>query len=95
MKTVEIGKATGSLAQYAKSVRKGPVIVMRRGRPLAALMPMENTDVETATLSTHPQFLALIERARVRHRDQGGISSSDLRRRLRLKAAPIRRRRKR
>lgn len=95
MKTVEIGKATGSLAQYAKSVRKGPVIVMRRGRPLAALMPMENTDVETATLSTHPQFLALIERARVRHHKQGGVSSRDLRRHLGLKAAPLRRRRKR
>ena len=95
MKTVEIGKATGSLAQYAKSVRKGPVIVMRRGRPLAALMPMENTDVETAMLSTHPQFLALIERSRVRHQQQGGVSSRDLRRRLGLKVLPTRKRRKR
>jgi prevent-host-death family protein len=95
MKTLEIGKATGSLAQYAKLVRNGPVIVTRRGRPLAALMPVENTDVETATLSIHPQFLALIERARVRHQKQGGISSSDLRRHLGLKAAPLRRRRKR
>jgi prevent-host-death family protein len=95
MKTLEIGKATGSLAQYAKSVGKGPVIVTRGGRPLAALMPIENTDVETATLSTHPQFLALIERARVRHQKQGGISSRDLRRHLGLKAAPLRRRRKR
>lgn len=94
MKTLEIGKATGSLAQYAKAVRKGPVIVTRRGRPLAALMPIENTDVETATLSTHPQFLALIERARVRYQKQGGISSSALRRRLDLKPAPSRRRRK-
>ncbi len=94
MKTLEIGKATGSLAKYAKSVGKGPVIVTRGGRPLAALMPIENTDVETATLSTHPQFLALIERARVRHHKQGGVSSSDLRRRLGLKPAPSRRRRK-
>jgi hypothetical protein len=32
MKTLEIGKATGSLAQYAKSVGKGPVIVTRGGK---------------------------------------------------------------
>ena len=93
MKTLEIEKATGSLAQYAKSVRKEPVIVTRRGRPFAALMPVENTDVETATLSTHPKFLALIERAR--HQKQGGISNRDLRRRLGLKPAPSRRRSKR
>jgi antitoxin (DNA-binding transcriptional repressor) of toxin-antitoxin stability system len=95
MKTLEIEKATGSLAQYAKSVHKEPVIVTRLGRPFAALMPVENTDVETATLSTHPKFLALIERARVRHQKQGGISSRDLRRRLGLKPAPSRRRSKR
>ena len=95
MKAVEIGKATGTLAQYAKTVRKQPVIVTRRGRPLAALVPIENTDVETAKLSTHPKFLALIERARVRHQREGGISSHELRQQLGLKArSPRRRRRK-
>lgn len=94
MKAVEIGKAIGTLAQYAKSVRKQPVIVTRHGKPLAALMPIENADVETATLSTHPKFLALIERARVRHQREGGLSSREVRRQLGLRAAPTRKRRK-
>lgn len=49
---------------------------------VAALVPIENTDLETATLSTHPRFLALIERSRSRQKAEGGISSAEMRRRL-------------
>ena len=94
MKTLEIGKATGSLAHYARSVRKEPVIVTRRGKPLAALMPVANTDSETASLSTNPQFLALIERSRARHQKRGGMTSTELRLRLGLRGRLSSRRRK-
>jgi len=46
--------------------------------------PIENADVETVTLSTHPGFLALIERSRIRQNAEGGISSDEMRRRLGL-----------
>jgi antitoxin (DNA-binding transcriptional repressor) of toxin-antitoxin stability system len=52
------------------------------GRPVAALVAIENTDAETASLSTNPQFLALIERSR--RRVEGGVSSAEMRRRLGL-----------
>jgi len=45
-------------------------------------------DLETVTLSTNPQFLALIERSRVRQKSEGGISSTEMRRRLKVKQAP-------
>jgi hypothetical protein len=35
-------------------------------------VPIANADVETVTLSTHPRFLALIERSRVRQNTEGG-----------------------
>ena len=41
----------------------------------------------TATLSNDPRFLALIDRSRVRHNAEGGISSEEMRRRLGLKRA--------
>jgi prevent-host-death family protein len=85
MKTIEITKATGSLADYAKQVNKEPIIVTVEGRPTAALLPIENADVETATLSTNPQFIALIERSRARHKAEGGISSGEIRHRLGLR----------
>jgi prevent-host-death family protein len=82
MKTVEMSRATGALADYARDVETEPVIVTDHGRPVAALLPIENADRETVALSTNPQFLALIERSRLRQDTEGGISSDDMRRRL-------------
>jgi hypothetical protein len=47
-------------------------------------MPIESTDMEIAALSDNPKFLALIERSRARLEAEGGISSDEMRRRLRL-----------
>jgi prevent-host-death family protein len=84
MKTVEMKRATAPLADYARDVDKEPVIVTEHGRPIAALMPVENADRETVALSTNPQFLALIERSRRRHEAEGGVSTEEMRRRLPL-----------
>lgn len=85
MKILEMAKATAPLAEYAQDVSKGPVILTVDGRPVAALVPIENADLETVTLSTHPRFIALIERSRVRQKSEGGISSEKMRIRLGLK----------
>ncbi len=82
MKTLEISKATASLAEYARGAKKETVIVTEDGKPIAALVPIENADDETVTLSTNPQFIALIERSRARQKADGGISSAEMRRRL-------------
>lgn len=84
MKTIEMTQATAPLAEYAQDVSKEPVIVTVDGKPVAALVPIENADSETVTLSTHPQFLALIERSRARQRIEGGISAQEMHRRLGL-----------
>ena len=85
MKTLEMTKATASLADYAREVRKEPVIVTRKGKPVAALVAVENADLETVALSVDAQFLALIERSRTRQKGEGGIPSAEVRRRLGLK----------
>ena len=51
MKTLEMAKATAPLAEYARDVNKEPVIVTVRGKPIAALVSVENADLETITLS--------------------------------------------
>ena len=92
MKTVELSKATASLKAYTRDVGKEPMIVTVEGKPVAALVAIDNAVLETVTLSTHPQFLALIERSRARQKSAGGIFSKELRRRLGLnKTAPGRR----
>ncbi len=82
MKMLDIKRATASLADYAQDVSREPVIVTMEGKPIAALVPIENADWETVRLSTHPQFLSLIERSRVRQKAEGGISSQEMRSRL-------------
>lgn len=91
MRTLELAKATAPLAEYARDVKKGPMVLTSGGKPVAALVAIENADLETATLSSHAAFLALIERSRVRHKAEGGISSEEMRRRLGLKRKPRKR----
>ncbi len=85
MKTLEIKHATSSLAEYARDVKREPVIITVAGKPVAALAAIENADAETVSLSTNPQFPALIERSRARHSAGGGITGSEMRRRLGLR----------
>ena len=65
-------------------VAQEPVIITVGGQPIAALMAIENADLETVSLSTNPAFLALIERSRARHQAEGGLSSTEVRQRLGL-----------
>ena len=85
MKKIEMAKASAPLSEYAQKVSKEPVILTVDGKPVAALVAIENADMETATLSTHPKFLAIIERARARQKAEGGISIAEMRRRLGMK----------
>ena len=78
--------ATESLAEYARRLGAEPLIVTAHGKPVAALVPVSNVDLETLSLSTNPDFLALIERSRARLKKEGGISDKEMRRRLGIKA---------
>lgn len=85
MKIIEKADATASLSDYASGLKKEPVILTSNGKPIAALVSLENTDMETATLCTNPKFIELIGRSRERQRKEGGISSDEMRRRLGVK----------
>ena len=85
MKVLEKVDATVPLAEYTADLDKEPVIITSSGKPIAALVPLDNMDLETVLLSTNPQFLDLIERSRCRQRAEGGISSDEMRRRLGLR----------
>jgi prevent-host-death family protein len=84
MKTVELRDATLSLADYAREAADGPLVVTVRGKPVAALVPVEGMDPESLSVSTNPQFVDLIEKSRRSLEEKGGVSSEEVRRRLRL-----------
>jgi len=85
MTKVDFKKASGPLSEYATRARRDPVVVFKRGKPFAAVIPIRNADEETLALSTNRKFLKIIDRSRSRLKKEGGISASELRRRLGLK----------
>jgi antitoxin (DNA-binding transcriptional repressor) of toxin-antitoxin stability system len=92
VRRVEVADATESLATYIrKAAGSGAVVVTDDGQPVAALVMLEDTDLETVALSSDPEFLELIRNSRARHAQEGGLSSAEVRRRLEG-ALPSRRR---
>ncbi|NEQ67810.1 MAG: hypothetical protein F6K21_20335 [Symploca sp. SIO2D2] len=81
---IDITQASATLAEYTSNLTEEPVIITNDGQPVAALVTLENVDMETISLSTNPKFIALIEHSRARRRSEGGISSSQMRQRLGL-----------
>jgi antitoxin (DNA-binding transcriptional repressor) of toxin-antitoxin stability system len=84
MKIIEIAEANETLAKYASDLAEEPVIITSNGQPIAALVTLENVDMETISLSTNPRFIELIERSRTKRRSEGGVSSVEMRQRLGL-----------
>ncbi len=84
MKTIDIHEATAPLAEYAHLVATEPVIVMSDGKPLMALVDVEDVDFETISLSTNKEFLEIIRYSRERHEKEGGFSSKEMRQRMDL-----------
>jgi antitoxin (DNA-binding transcriptional repressor) of toxin-antitoxin stability system len=90
MKTLEIKQATGDLASYATQVRSEPVVVTDHGKPVMALLPINNADLETVSLSTDPRFIALIERSRTLSKPGTGIPLEEIRQKYRHAGKPQR-----
>jgi antitoxin (DNA-binding transcriptional repressor) of toxin-antitoxin stability system len=84
MTRVEFKNASGPLSEYAEKARKAPIIVVKGGKPFAAVVPIRNADEETIALSTNRKFMTIIDRSRARVKKEGGISAKELRRRLGL-----------
>ena len=93
MKTLELTKATSPLSQYAEAAGDEPVVVVSRGKPMAAVISLKGMDLESAAVSLSPKFHEIIKRSRTRQALEGGLTVDEVRRRLGLK--PKARKRKR
>jgi len=82
MKTLEMTKANSPLVDYARDVDKEPVILTENGKPVAALVSIKNTDVESIRLSMDPEFMKIISRSRSHLKSKGGVPSEEMRKRL-------------
>ncbi len=60
MKKVNLATADRPLAEYAADLRDEIVLLTKRNRAVAAIVPLKNVDRESLALSHHPEFLELI-----------------------------------
>lgn len=68
------------MADYVRQAQTEPLVVTDNGAPTAVILPLANANLETVSLSTNPEFIALIERSRARARTDGGHSAEEMRR---------------
>lgn len=80
-------KATEPLLEHAK---KDTVVLTCRGKPVAALVPVDSDQWEDWVVSTHPDFIEIIKRSEARYKSEGGISMDEIRRKYGLKRKPAR-----
>jgi hypothetical protein len=74
MNKVEVEGTLLTVPELAELAKRGPVILMRHGKPLAAVKDLSGSDWESIALANNPRFLALIEESRRSYREHGGIS---------------------
>jgi prevent-host-death family protein len=85
LKTIELSEATASLTDYALAAQRSPVIVTKKGKPLAAVISLKDLDWEAVRLSLDDRFISIIERSRRRRKKEGGIPAAQVRRELGVK----------
>ena len=64
MKIIKMSQASRPLSEYAANLGGEIVVLTRRNKPVAAIVPLKGTDRESLALSGHPEFLDIIERSR-------------------------------
>ena len=91
MRTVDISQAADSLPEYGRRKRGETWVLTRRGRPVAAVVPLDDEDYFSMRLASDPRFIATIERARTRYAATGGLSLPQIRRKHGLQPKTSRR----
>ncbi len=91
MKRINLSSADRPLAEYAADLRDEIVLLTKRNRAVAAIVPLKNVDRESLALSHHPEFLELIAQSRAEFAAGRKLSLDDMRRSVLAKRSPNRR----
>jgi prevent-host-death family protein len=74
MKIVSMAAVKADLSTYLKESQEAPVIVTRKGKPVAVLLGVTDQDeLERLVLAHSPKFQAILEKSRRQIAETGGI----------------------
>lgn len=82
MKTIELSIASKPLYDYAEEFSQDLVVLTLHGKAIATVSSIKDIDPESLSLSTNPEFLAIIEKARDEFKAGKTISLSEMKREL-------------
>lgn len=71
-------QATNSLGRYARELEQEPLVFTEGGHAIAALLPIDDADLESIALSLSPKFLAVIEQSRREYRNGASLSADEV-----------------
>jgi len=80
MRKVEISEAEAPWAEYVQD--REPIVLTRDGQPVAAVVPIEDIDLETLMVSMNPNFIDIIQRSRQSQKEHGRIFLEEVRQEL-------------
>ncbi|MCU0569010.1 MAG: type II toxin-antitoxin system Phd/YefM family antitoxin [Oculatellaceae cyanobacterium Prado106] len=75
MKTVEIHEMAAVLEQYDETEQ--PLVLMRNGQPIAALLSLEEIDL-TTLMEIDPELMGMVERSRQLQAATGKVCLKDI-----------------
>ncbi len=82
MRTLDVNSPGLSLVEAVQTMADAPIVLTRKGRPVAILMPSGKADLETISLNLSPTFRDIIERSRRSIERDGGLTLDEVRRSL-------------
>ena len=91
MRTIKLSQASRPLAEYAADLGNEIVVLTDGNKPVAAIVPLKETDRESLALSNHPEFLQLVERSRVEFREGRTLTLEEMKQAFPAKRPPNRR----
>lgn len=79
MRFVSVRELKAKASEYLRLAEKGEnVIIVSRGKPRAAILPLNEADLEDFILANHPRFRQIIEKSLRSYRKEGGTPVQDL-----------------
>lgn len=82
MKSVEFDDATAALKDYAEQLTQDPIVLTRDGKAIAALVRIQDSDLESFLVSESPAFKRIVRRSRSSYKRRGGLTREELEERL-------------
>lgn len=82
MKTMEVPTGEKQLRAAIRQGQEETIVLTRRGKPVAAVIPMKGVDAETLKLSTSRKFLGILKRSFAQLDAGRAISLAEMRRRV-------------